>query len=90
MIGPNDIKLAFFAYGVFRRGELGFLSISDLLDRVVEPVTVKGSLLLRDGLPIIDPHGGSRVSGSLICFKGGHRREAYERINRMEPDSQYL
>jgi hypothetical protein len=89
MTGPNDIKLAFFAHGVFRRGELGFLSISDLVDRVVKPVFVRGSLLLRDGLPLIDPHGGSSVLGSLIYFKDGHYSEAYEKINRLEPDRQY-
>jgi hypothetical protein len=89
MTGPNDIKLPFFAYGVFRRGELGFLSISDLVDRVVEPIFVRGSLLLRDGLPIIDPHGGPSVLGSLIYFKEGHHSKAYERINRLEPDRQY-
>jgi len=89
MTGPNDIKLAFFAYGVFRRGELGFLSISNLVDRVVAPVFVSGSLLLRDGLPIIDPQGGSNVWGSLIYFKEGQHGKAYERINRLEPDRQY-
>jgi hypothetical protein len=89
MTGPNDFNLPFFAYGVFRKGELGFLSISELVDKVEEPVSVKGSLLLRDGLPIINPQGGSSVPGSLITFKKGHQREAYERINRLEPDRQY-
>lgn len=89
MTGPNDSNLPFFAYGVFRKGELGFLSISELVDKVVEPVSVKGGLLLRDGLPIIDPQGDSSVPGSMITFKEGHQREAYERINRLEPDRQY-
>jgi hypothetical protein len=89
MTGPNDFNLLFFAYGVFRKGELGFLSISELVDKVVEPVSAKGGLLLRDGLPIIDPQGDSSVPGSMITFKEGHQREAYERINRLEPDRQY-
>ena len=85
MIGPNDINLPFFAYGVFRKGELGFLSISDLVSRVVEPCSVTGSLLLRDGLPIIDPAGRSNVPGSLISFREGLNSEAYDRIDRLEP-----
>src|SRR5260370_30252538 len=89
MTGPNDFNLPFFAYGVFRKGDLGFLNISELVDKVEEPVAVKGSLLLRDGLPIINPQGGSSVPGSLITFREGHQREAYERINRLEPDRQY-
>ena len=89
MIGPNDINLPFFAYGVFRKGELGFLSISDLVSRVVEPCSVTGSLLLRDGLPIIDPAGRSNVPGSLISFREGLNGEAYDRIDRLEPQRQY-
>jgi hypothetical protein len=54
MTGPNDFNLPFFAYGVFRKVGLGFLSVSELVDKVLEPVSVKGSLLLCDGLPIID------------------------------------
>lgn len=89
MTGPNNIDLPFFAYGVFRKGELGFLSISDLADRVVESCRVRGSLLLRDGLPIIDPQGDSDVPGSLVSFREGLHKEAYGRINRLEPDRQY-
>jgi len=89
MIGPNDINLPFFAYGVFRKGELGFLSISDLVSRVVEPCSVTGSLLLRDGLPIIDPAGRSNIPGSLISFREGLNGEAYDRIDRLEPHRQY-
>lgn len=89
MIGPNSVKLPFFAYGVFQKGELGFLSISDLVDRVEKPVSVRGCLLLRDGLPIIDPQGDSTILGSLIFFKEGRYSEAYKKINRLEPDRQY-
>lgn len=60
MTGPRNIKLPFFAYGVFRTGELGFLSMANLVYRVVEPACVRGDLRIRDGLPIIDPAGRSR------------------------------
>jgi hypothetical protein len=89
MTGPDNLNLPFFAYGVFRKGELGFLSISDLVSGIVEPCFVRGNLWLRDGLPIIDPTGHSDVPGSLISFKQGLHQEAYDRINRLEPDRQY-
>ena len=91
MDGPSDNNHAFFAYGIFRRGELGFLSIADLVERVVGSASVSGNLFLRDGLPIIDPlsRGGEGVPGHLIYFKDGHHREAYARINRLEPYQQY-
>lgn len=86
---PDDPSLPFIAYGVFRKGELGYLSIADLVEVIEEPVSVRGRLYLRDGLPVLDVTSGSTVEGTLIHFRPGSSREAYERINRIEPDKQY-
>ncbi|MCK4391806.1 GNAT family N-acetyltransferase [Candidatus Bipolaricaulota bacterium] len=86
---PDDPSLPFIAYGVFRKGELGYLSIADLVEAIEEPVSVPGCLYLRDGLPVLDVTSGSTVAGTLIHFWSGSSREAYERINRIEPDKQY-
>ena len=94
MIPPNNTKLPFFAYGIFGKGELAFLSIMDLVKDVDGSASVKGHLRLRDGLPILnsdlDPDDQADVVGSLIYFKDNHSIEAYERINRLEPDKQYI
>lgn len=89
MTGPENLELPFFAYGIFQKGELGFLSIFDFVREVPKPTSVKGDLLIRDGLPILDADANSTVSGSLIYFKAARCREAYERINQAEPDRQY-
>jgi len=54
---PADINNPFFAYGIFRPGQLGFFQLKELVSDIIEASQVAGSLLLRDGLPIIDPSG---------------------------------
>lgn len=53
MNNPTNILLPFFAYGIFKPGQLAFFQIREYVSKVREPVYCKGSLLLRDGLPII-------------------------------------
>lgn len=89
MKGPNNSDLPFFAYGVFREGELGFLSIADLIENLNDS-SVPGTLYLRDGLPLFEPNGRYSISGNVIHFKNGTNEEAYARINRLEPDKQYF
>jgi hypothetical protein len=50
---PINISHPFFAYGIFRPGQLGFFQLKDLVSEILDPNEIAGSLLLRDGLPII-------------------------------------
>jgi len=90
---PKDTNLPFFAYGIFKKGELAFLSIMDFVEKIDESESVKGQLLLRDGLPILNPYldpiTPEKVEGNLIYFKDNHSKEAYGIINDLEPDNQY-
>jgi hypothetical protein len=86
---PRDIDRPFFAYGLFRPGQLGFLQLRDCVSGVTVPASVPGYLLLRDGLPIIDPAGQGFVTGALVAFLPGRAAGAYERISAMEPDKHY-
>jgi len=85
-------KLAqpFFAYGIFRPRQLAFFQLRDSVSHVTEPVEVPGSLLLRDGLPIVDPNGPGYVTGALLTFLPDRVEDAYSRVSAMEPDEQYL
>jgi hypothetical protein len=89
MDNPKDIHIPFFAYGVFRPGQLGFFQLKDLIAEVIESSHVRGTLLLRDGLPIIDPLGGGHVKGAMLRFIRGHEPEAYARISALEPGNHY-
>jgi hypothetical protein len=81
--------LPFFAYGLFKPGQLGFLRLRELVEQSEPDCALRGTLLERDGLPIVDEDGMGTVRGSLIFF---HRRtliEAYLRIIEIEPDKHY-
>lgn len=84
--GP-DPSLPFFAYGLFKPGEIAFLQIRKFV-RAVVPGSVPGALLIRDGVVVLD---GSRTtetaSGFRVEFRDGVA--AYDAIQRMEPATQY-
>lgn len=54
-IEPN-YDLPFFAYGVFRPGEISFLGIKDYVEEV-ECATIAGTLMLWDGVLLYEPFG---------------------------------
>jgi hypothetical protein len=85
---PADIGLPFFAYGLFRPGQLAYFQLRELVDTVTHPAEIKGRLLLRDGLPIIDPEDRGLTRGALLTLPG-REGEAYDQISKMEPDNHY-
>ncbi len=83
---PPNVDHPFFAYGLFRPGQLAFFQVRDMVSDVTEPVWVPGALRLRDGLPLFDPTEPGEVSGSLLRFVSERVPDAYDRISAMEPD----
>jgi hypothetical protein len=86
---PSDLSLPFFAYGIFKPGQLAFHQLKDLICKVEDSREVNGDLLIRDGLPILDRDGEGKVRGALLFFKQGDEAKAYDRIAKMEPGKQY-
>ena len=86
---PSNMKLPFFAYGLFRPGQIAFFKLRDLISKAPELAEVKGSLRLRDGLPILDREGSGSVKGVLLTFFPERVAEAYDRISAMEPENLY-
>ncbi len=89
MDSPQNTDLPFFAYGLFRPGQLAFFQVRDLVREVADPAQVAGELRLRDGLPIIQLAGHGCVRGALLTFLPGRAADAYKRISAMEPDKHY-
>lgn len=86
---PHDTSLPFFAYGIFKPGQLCFSRINDLVEKTIEG-TVGGVLKERDGIPLlIIGSNYSRIKGYLIHFRSGKEDEAYNRIIGIEPDEVY-
>lgn len=86
---PCNIDLPFFAYGLFRPGQLAFFQLRDFVKEVTDPSKIAGCLRLRDGLPLLDPQEKGFVRGALITFLPDRASEAYDRISSMEPDKHY-
>ncbi len=84
-----DPSLPFFAYGIFKPGEIAFFQIKEFV-RDVEEVSVSGTLRIRDGLVVLDRNqSGEIADGHRIRFKAGAEIAAYEAISKMEPSAQY-
>lgn len=84
---PADISLPFFAYGLFRPGQLAYFQIRDLA--TATPASVAGALRIRDGVPFLDPSLPGSVSGALIRFPTDDAEVGYRRISAMEPKDLY-
>jgi len=89
MDSPDDPSLPFFAYGMFKPGQIAFFRLKELVRGLPQPTSIKGTLLLRDGLPIVDPQGEHSVQGVLLNFQDDKADEAYLRIATLEPDKHY-
>ena len=86
---PNDTNIPFFSYGIFKPGELGFFRIGEFIKNIDRNCSINGTLLIRDGLPIIDEEEFGTVYGVLIDFRKDKAKEAYQRIIDIEPDKHY-
>jgi hypothetical protein len=86
---PKRHDLPFFAYGIFKPGQLAYQRIGEFVCRSEENCQVHGELRIRDGLPILNPDGGGSVRGTILFFEPGATEKAYQRIVEIEPDKQY-
>lgn len=85
---PDDLSLPFFAYGLFKPGQLAYFQIRDFAKSI--PATVAGRLQIRDGVPfLIHPAAGYHVDGALVSFAAAHADDGYGRIAAMEPKHLY-
>jgi len=85
---PSKIDLPFFAYGIFKPGQLSFFRIKELTKETIEG-TVYGILKERDGIPLLVEHNSHKVKGCLIYFYSGKENDAYDQIIKIEPGEVY-
>ena len=79
---PNNIDLAFFAYGIFKPGQLAHSKIKNHIDKIENNVEINYQMKHRDGVPIlIDKQSDySHTNGSIITFKKGQKKQSYQII----------
>jgi hypothetical protein len=85
---PANTRLPFFAYGLFKPGQLCFFRIKDLVIGASD-AEVEGYLKERDGIPLLIPGSGFTVKGVLIEFLPAREVEGYTRIVEIESDEVY-
>jgi hypothetical protein len=86
---PSDVHLPFFAYGLFKPGQLCYPRIKDLVASSAR-CTVSGIFKERDGIPLLVLGTNyPPINGYLIRFIAGREGDAYERIVGIEPDKVY-
>ncbi len=88
---PKNISKPFFSYGIFRPGEIAFRIISDFVDfNRIEKKTIKGSLILKDGVVFFDDKGDDSVEGYILFFKVGTEIQAYESMLNLDLGKRYI
>lgn len=85
-----DITKPFFAYGIFRPGEISFLGIKDCIASI-EKSSLNGDLYWWDGINLFKPSLKSKeiVPGYKIKFKSEKSTQAYDFIEEIEPSLYY-
>ena len=86
----NNIKNPFFAYGIFKPGQLAYSRIKECVKNKY-PNTIHYEMSYRDGVPLILPDEDKHfiTHGYLIYFKDGFEKEAYDIISETEPVDLY-
>ena len=86
---PEDTTLPFFAYGLFKPGQPLHRHLEPFLEGLPVPGKVRGSLLVRDGLPLLKDDSTGAVDGYVIRFRLGRGDDGYAAIGSREPRKQY-
>lgn len=91
---PDDVNKPFFAYGIFKKGQIAHSKIEDCVEFVDDADDVEITdceLKVRDGVPFIadKTSEGYNTKGQIIHFCEGREEEAYQIISDTEPEDLY-
>jgi len=84
----KSYELPFFDYGLFKPNQLCFFRIKDFVESMSN-AEVSGTLMERDGIPLLKSYADSKVKGVLIRFQQGCEQAAYNSIQAIEPGAVY-
>ncbi|WP_298523422.1 hypothetical protein [uncultured Methanobrevibacter sp.] len=90
MLQKPNIKYPFFAYGIFKPGQIAYSRIEKYV-KYVSQEDIKHRLFLRDGIPFIsrDSDETFNTSGFLIEFREDFLYDAYDVICEVESEKLY-
>ena len=81
---PQDTSLPFFAYGIFKPGQLAYSKIKDHV-KDYNKIESDYEMLMRDGVPLIRTpinKGHHKTLGYLIRFRQKQSQDAYDIISK--------
>lgn len=86
----NFLKRGFFAYGIFKEGQLAHSKIKEYVDHI-ESGKANREMHLRDGVPFITNQENRNLTtkGQKIFFIEGKEKKAYEKICNTEAKQLY-
>lgn len=84
-VPKNNIEYPFFAYGIFKPGQLAFSKIEKYVDEICYN-SINYQMYIRDGVPVIGDEEKEifKTYGYLIKFKKGREKKAYKIISNTE------
>ncbi len=89
---PSDTNLPFFAYGIFKPGQLAYSRIKSCVKNHFEH-EIDYEMLMRDGVPLITPQQNkthNKTVGNLIYFNDEEcSKKAYEIISKTHSEKLY-
>jgi len=89
---PPNTKLPFFAYGIFKEGQISYPIINPYVEKNDE-YKISGRLVVRDGIPLAEVFSNEEntqsIYGNLITFRRDLEIPAYQSICNLEPDHYY-
>ena len=87
---PDDINKPFFAYGIFKKGQIAHFKLEPFVSEVDEEAEIENcELKMRDGFPLVSETSGFKTKGHVLSFPKTHRMQAYDAIRKSLADSLY-
>lgn len=89
---PDDCSLSFFAYGIFKPGQVSFSRLKPYVDYIIEDEDsyIDYTLYERDGIPIVfEEDQKHKTYGTIIKFKQKDSKKAYDIIRKIESKTFY-
>lgn len=86
---PQNTSLPFFAYGIFKPGQVSFSRIMPFV-KDIEKDEIEYTLFERDGIPIVfEENNEHKTKGYIITFKQDKSEDAYNIIREIESKTFY-
>ena len=87
---PDDIDKPFFAYGIFKEGQIAHFKLELFISEVDDEAEIEDcKLKMRDGFPLVAEASRRIVKGQVLSFDEKYSEQAYDIICKSLADDLY-